>query len=88
MSSRKIKIDELRLRAPGLTRAQAQQLGRLVAQRLSEISLPAGGARKLKSVSVNVRSTRGSLEGMAAEIANRISTLKNLCVSVSLWLFF
>ena len=72
MSTKKVKIDELRLRAPGLTRTQAQQLGRLVAQRLSEISIPANGSRKLASISVNLRSQRGSLEAMAQEIANRI----------------
>ena len=72
MRSSKVQINELRLRAPGLNREQAQRLGRLVAKRLSESPIPVAQSRTLPSVSLRVRDGRGSLEGIASEIASSI----------------
>ena len=72
MSSRKVHINELRLRAPGLSRAQAQRLGKLVAKELAEKPMTAIQSRTIRALSLKVNSNADSVEGMATGIASSI----------------
>lgn len=72
MSSRKVHINELRLRAPGLSRAQAQRLGKLVAKELAEKPMTVIRSRTMRSLSLKVNSDADSVEGMATKIAGSI----------------
>lgn len=72
MSSRKVHIDELRLRAPGLSRAQAERLGKLVAKQLAERPLTVMRSRTIPALSLKVNSDARSVEEMATRIATSI----------------
>lgn len=70
MSAATIQINELRVRASGLTPEQARRLGESVAKRLAELPLAANQSRKIPAVTLRVRSsTTTSIERMADEIA-------------------
>jgi uncharacterized protein YoaH (UPF0181 family) len=70
MSSATVQINELRLRASGLTHEQAQRLGETVAKRLAELPLAPGQSRKIPAVNIRVRSSgTSSIERMTDEIA-------------------
>ena len=73
MSSRKVHIDELRVRTSGLTREQARTLGENVARHLAE-NIPGGRrSRKLQNVSIRINKPAGHTEDRVAEtIANQI----------------
>jgi hypothetical protein len=69
MSSAKVQINELRLRAPGLTPDHARYLGELVAQRLSNTPLVAEQSRQIPSQNVQLRANKGApIDRMADEI--------------------
>jgi hypothetical protein len=73
MNTRKTQIDELRIRASGLTREQGRQLGRMVAEQLSEVPLSTSGSQNISEVSLRIRSQgRNSLETLATRIADSI----------------
>jgi hypothetical protein len=69
MKSTTVHIDELRLRASGLTPEQGRRLGEIVAQRLSGLQLVGNQSRQIPSVHLRLRpSDGGSLERMADHI--------------------
>ena len=73
MNTRKTQINELRIRASGLTREQGRLLGRMVAQQLSEEPLSTSGPQNISEVSLRIRSEgRNSMETLAARIAQSI----------------
>lgn len=73
MNTRKTQIDELRIRASGLTREQGRLLGRMVAEQLSEEPLSTSGSQNISEVSLRIRSKgRNSMETLAARIADGI----------------
>ena len=73
MNTRKTQINELRIRASGLTREQGRLLGRMVAERLSEEPLGTSGAQNISEVSLRIRSQGGSsMETLATRIADSI----------------
>ena len=68
-----VHINELRLRASGLTRDQARRLGEMVAGRLSDLRLTNNQARRIPALSLRVGSVKpGSFETTADEIARAI----------------
>lgn len=70
MSAATVQINELRVRASGLTPEQARSLGETVAKRLAEAPLATNQSRTIPRVSLRVRSsTTSSIERMADEIA-------------------
>ena len=70
MSAATVQIDELRVRASGLTREQARHLGEAVAKRLVELPLGTEQSRNIPTVTLRVRSNAaGSIERTADEIA-------------------
>jgi len=72
MRSRSVRIDELRLRVPGMSAADARQLGERVAQRLAENPI-GGGSRSIPSVSLRIRSSGAdSVDHIAEMIAARL----------------
>jgi hypothetical protein len=72
MRSRSVRIDELRLRVPGLSPTDARRLGEAVAQRLGE-NPPQGGPARIPELAVRVRSSKSdSVEQLADTIASRI----------------
>jgi hypothetical protein len=60
MKSATVHINELRVRVTGLTPEQAQRLGELVAQQLSELSVRVDRSQRIPSASVQVRSSGSS----------------------------
>lgn len=72
--SSSVRIDELRLRASGLTREQGKRLGEIVAERLAKQTLVGDQqSRIIPSLNVRVQSNAGSsVERMAFEIAGSI----------------
>jgi hypothetical protein len=69
MSSATVQINELRLRASGLTPEQARHLGETVAKRLAEVPLAAHPSRKIPAVNIRVRSSgTSSVERITHEI--------------------
>ena len=73
MSAESIHIDELRLRIPGLTEAEARRLGEEIARRVAE-ELPAHGSlRRLSLVDMRLSIPAGvSKDQLAARIADEI----------------
>ena len=72
MNSR-FQIDQLRLRAFGLTREQGHSLGESVARRLGELEWAPRSEKKISSLHVEVRSgERTSVEELADLIAFEI----------------
>lgn len=73
MSSRKVRIDELRLRTSGLTREQARKLGESVARQLAENIPSSRRSRRLPGISVQISQPANHSEDRLAEtIANQI----------------
>jgi hypothetical protein len=74
MSSTKVEIKELRVRVPSMQRAQARQLGELVAERLAEQPLTADQQSHLiPRVNTSVRSrSLSSVDAIASEIVDSI----------------
>ena len=73
MSSRRNQINELRIRATGLTRDEARRLGEAVAKQLSETPLPACQSRKISILTIRtIRPENKSITGMAGQIVSRI----------------
>ena len=70
----KTQIDELRIRASGLTREQGQRLGRMVAEQLIQSPLGGGsGPREIPALSVRVSSqSTNSIGPLAIRIADSI----------------
>ena len=69
----KIQIDELRIRASGLTREQGRRLGRMVAEQLSNSEISEAGPREIQALSVRVNSqSTNSIGQLAASIADSI----------------
>jgi hypothetical protein len=67
-----VHIQELRLRAPGLTREQARHLGEALARRLANLQ-PAANRRNIAGLAVNVRPpASASIDTMADAIADGI----------------
>ena len=68
-----VQINELRLRASGLTREQARLLGETVAKRLAEFSLAGTQSRRIPALTVRVGTmATSSVDVLATEIARRI----------------
>ena len=66
MSAATVQINELRVRASGLTPEQAQRLGESVAKRLAEVPLGTDQSRTIPTVILRVRSnTTSSIKRMA-----------------------
>jgi hypothetical protein len=74
MSSTKVEIKELRVRVPSIQRAQARQLGELVAERLAEQPLTADQqSHSIPRVNTSVRSrSLSSVDAIASEIVDSI----------------
>ena len=73
MKSGKVHIDNLRVRAQGLTPEQARRLGEIVAERLADVRLVDQRSRKILATNVHVRSANSSsVESMANEIVASI----------------
>jgi hypothetical protein len=72
MKSGKVHIDNLRVRAQGLTPDQARRLGEMVAQRLADVRLGGQQSRNIRAANVHVRSNSGSVDSMANEIVASI----------------
>jgi hypothetical protein len=69
----KTHIDELRIRASGLTREQGLRLGRMVAEHLSNAPIGEAGPRHIPALSVRVHSqSTNSIGLLAASIADSI----------------
>lgn len=67
------QINELRLRASGLTPDQARRLGEIVAKRLSEVPLAGRQSQRITSLRLRVQSrANDSLEQMADDIAHHV----------------
>ena len=77
MPSDEIRIDQLRLRVPGLTEHEAHKLGEEVARRVAD-ALPADGrAEHLASLDLRISMPSGTpkdqlAEGIAREILKRL----------------
>lgn len=75
MSSRKVQINDLRLRVPGLSREQARTLGESVARHLAEVAPGIKRSVKMPTISIRIdQPANRSIEPLAREIANRIRT--------------
>ena len=73
MSSKKVQIDELRLRTSGLTREQARSLGENVARQLAENIPSSRRSRKLPGISIRInQGANHSQDGLAETIADQI----------------
>jgi hypothetical protein len=73
MSRGSLHINELRLRATGLSREQARPLGEMVAQRLAKLPLRLRRNRRIASVNMRVNFVAAqSVEGLADQIVRRI----------------
>jgi hypothetical protein len=69
----KTQINELRIRASGLTREEGQRLGRMVAEQLSNAPISESDARNIPALSVRVHSqSTNSIGLLAANIADSI----------------
>ena len=69
----KTQIDELRIRASGLTREQGRRLGRMVAEQLSNSQIGEAGPREIPALTVRVvAQSTNSLGLLAASIADSI----------------
>ena len=72
MRSRSIRINELRLRVPGLTTTDARRLGESVAQQLAA-NPGALQSRSIPAIGVRIRSSgTQTVERLAETIASRI----------------
>ena len=68
-----IRIDDLRLRVPGLTGEQARQLGESVARRLADLHLGATSAKTIPALALRVRSrSTFSVDCLADDIVSGI----------------
>ncbi len=73
MKSRALRIDELRLRVPGLSSARARQLGETVAQRLAENPPRSFSSGRVPALSLRVYAANSaSVEQLADTIAAKI----------------
>lgn len=74
MRRAKVQINEMRLRVPGLTREQAQRLGKIVAERLAKY--PMAGYQQTRVIpALTIRSysnARSAVERTASDIAENI----------------
>lgn len=69
----KTQINELRIRASGLTREQGRRLGRMVAEQLRDSQIGEAGPREIPALSVRVHSqSTHSIGLLAASIADSI----------------
>lgn len=69
----KTQINELRIRASGLTREQGRRLGRMVAEQLSNSPISESDPREIPALSVRVQSqSTNSMGLLAASIADSI----------------
>jgi 5-carboxymethyl-2-hydroxymuconate isomerase len=66
----KVRIDNLRIRATGLSPEQARRLGEAVARRLSETLAP-GRSQTIPALTVKVRGTANADE-IAAQIGRKL----------------
>ena len=68
-----VRIDELRLRVPGLSAAQARELATNVAQRVADGLPPGGAARRLGALQVRVPAAPAtSRKGLEPRVADAI----------------
>jgi hypothetical protein len=68
-ASTSIRIDDLRLRVPGLSREQAQRLGETVAARLADLHLEEASRGRIPALTVRVRhGSAASVERLADDI--------------------
>jgi hypothetical protein len=75
MGSELIRIDELRLRIPGLTEVEARRLAEDIARRVSEHIRPGGPVRRYSLLDMRLRiPTDVSREQLASRIAEEIVT--------------
>lgn len=72
MKRKSIRIDELRVRAAGLSENEARQLGNAVARQLAAVELNPDQRKSLGVLNVSIRSRRGSVEQLAKEIAEGV----------------
>ena len=73
MKSSTVQINELRLRASGLTPELARLLGETVAKRLANLPIAADRSQRIPDVTLRVRSSAtSSIERMADEISTKI----------------
>ena len=73
MKAKSIHIKELRLRATGLTRAEARRMGECVAERLADLSFTVNRSKTISTMSLNVPSNHGaSVERIAQAIAQKV----------------
>jgi hypothetical protein len=73
MKSTTVHINELRLRASGLTPEQARHFGKVVAERLAQSPLAMHRSRKIPALNVCVKPAAGkSLERAADDIVDGI----------------
>ena len=73
MSNSKIRIGEIRLKCPGLSRVQAKRLGELVAQGIAQTAFKGNEKREIPSMTVRlITSTDRSVGRLADEILGRI----------------
>ena len=73
MSSRRNQINELRIRATGLTRDEARRLGEAVAKQLSEVPLTGSQSRDIEKLTIRTNQPENrSITGMAGQIVSRI----------------
>jgi len=70
----RVEINELRLRAPGLTREQARALGEMVAEGLAEMNLEGSRTgRRVPRLNLNIRAPlNGSIRRIADEISGSV----------------
>jgi hypothetical protein len=78
MTSKKLHIKELRIKAPGLTRAEGRRLGQLVADHLAETGLSLNQSRQVSELTLRIKAQNGNnvariAETIAGQIRRRLS---------------
>jgi hypothetical protein len=68
----KLQINDLRIKAPGLTTEQARRLGQMVAQRLVSTQFNKQTSRTVPTARVQLNRAGTSLETMANEVVEGI----------------
>jgi hypothetical protein len=68
----KVRIQEFRIRATGLTREQGRRLGELVAKQLNESARKSTGSRNINEISIQFRSDGHSIDRLATDVTRQI----------------
>ena len=72
MKSGNVRIKELLIRVPGLTREEGRRLGQLVAKQLSDAVGNPKGTKSVAEISIRLRSDNKSVDRLASDVTAQI----------------